>query len=96
MESEEELDLVDREIRDHHSLSIDECLYFFEVERGDASDFKKNTFSFAANVRQASHPARKKARSGVPNAFAALLIDLESTTGRVPHAYFKWDRGAVR
>jgi hypothetical protein len=29
----------------------------------------------------------------VANAFAALLIDLEKRTGKVPHAYFKWHEG---
>ena len=29
----------------------------------------------------------------VANAFAALLIDLEKTTGKVPHAYFNWSEG---
>jgi hypothetical protein len=29
----------------------------------------------------------------IANAFAALLIALEETTGQVPHAYFKWHEG---
>ena len=42
VETEKELDLIDREVRDYHSLSSTECLFFFEVEPGDASDFRKN------------------------------------------------------
>jgi hypothetical protein len=90
-ETEEEMDLVDREIRDYHSLTGDECLYFFEVERGDASDFKERLF--VCGQRVGKHRILRAKSPVVPNAFAALLIDLESTTGRVPHAYFKWDEG---
>jgi hypothetical protein len=42
IESEEDLDVIDGKLRYYHSLSPDECLCFFEVERGDASDFGEN------------------------------------------------------
>lgn len=29
----------------------------------------------------------------IANAIAVMLIQLEKTTGRVPHAYFKWTEG---
>jgi hypothetical protein len=91
VESEEDLDRADRNVRYCHSLSPDECLYFFEVERGDASDFEKHLL--VTGRRVGKHRILRAKSPVVANAFAALLIDLERTTGRVPHAYFKWHEG---
>src|SRR6202012_3348829 len=35
------LDVSDWKVRHFHNLSDDECLFFFEVVRGDASDFSE-------------------------------------------------------
>jgi len=91
VESEGDLDLVDGNLRFYHSLSPDECLYFFEVERGDASDFEKNLL--VTGERVGKHRVLCAKSPVVANAFAALLIDLEKRTGKVPHAYFKWHEG---
>jgi hypothetical protein len=91
VENEGDLDLVDGSVRFYHSLSPDECLYFFEVERGDASDFEKNLL--VTGERVGKHRILRAKSPVVANAFAALLIDLEKRTGKVPHAYFKWHEG---
>jgi hypothetical protein len=91
VESAEDLDLADREIRDCHSLNPDECLFFFEVERGDASDFQEHLY--VTGERIGRHRILRAKSPVVANAFAALLIELEKTTGRVPHAYFRWKDG---
>jgi len=91
VKSEADLDLVDSRLRFYHSLSPDECLYFFEVERGDASDFEKNLV--VTGERVGKHRILRANSPVVANAFAALLIDLERRTGKVPHAYFKWHDG---
>lgn len=91
IESEEDLDVVDRKTRYYHSLGEDECLYFFEVERGDASDFEENMT--VSGERIGKHRILRARSPVVANAFAALLIDLEKRTGKVPHAYFKWREG---
>ena len=91
VENPGELDLVDHKIRHCHSLSPDECLYFFEVERGDASDFKEHLL--VTGERVGKHRILRAKSPVVANAFAALLIDLEKTTGKVPHAYFSWHEG---
>lgn len=91
-ESAEELDRVDRETRSRHSLSPGECLIFFEVERGDASDFEKHLL--VTGERVGKHRILRAKSPVVANAFAALLIDLEKTTNRVPHAYFSWGEGS--
>ena len=91
IENAGELDLVDHKVRYCHSLSADECLYFFEVERGDASDFEKHLL--VSGERVGKHRILRAKSPVVANAFAALLIDLEKTTGKVPHAYFSWHEG---
>ncbi len=90
-ETEEKLDSVDRRARYYHSLGPKECLYFFEVERGDASDF--NETLIVTGERIGKHRILRAKSPVVANAFAALLIDLERRTGKVPHAYFKWREG---
>jgi hypothetical protein len=90
-ETEEVLDDVDAKVRYFHSLSADECLYFFEVERGDSSEFQEHLS--VCGERVGKHRVLRARSPVVANAIAALLIDLEKTTGRVPHAYFKWHEG---
>ncbi len=90
-ESDEELDVIDRMVRSYHSLSAEECLCFFEVERSDASNFEKSLL--VTGERVGNHRILRATSPVVANAFAALLIDLEERTGQVPHAYFKWHEG---
>ncbi len=90
-ETEAQLDAVDREVRSFHNLGAEERLYFFEVERGDASEFGETLH--VTGERVGRHTILRARSSVVPNAIAALLIHLEKTTGKVPHGYFKWREG---
>jgi hypothetical protein len=90
-ETPEDLERVDRKVRYFHSLSAEECLYFFEVERGDASEFEEKLT--VTGERVGRHRVLRARSPVIANAFAALLINLEKTTGEVPHAYFKWHEG---
>ena len=47
----------------------------------------------AAGQQVGRHAALEAQSAVVPNAIAALLIELEKTTRRIPHAYFKWTDG---
>lgn len=87
----EVLDRIDRDVRYFHNLSADERLYFFELERGDASDFE-DTLHVTAE-RRGRHTVLRAKSPVVANAIAAMLIHLEKTTGNVPHGYFKWTEG---
>jgi hypothetical protein len=82
---------VDRKLRSRHSLSVGECLIFFEVERGDASDFEEQLS--VTGERIGKHRILRAKSPVVANAFAALLIDLEKQTGKIPHVYFEWGEG---
>ena len=90
-ETEEELDKVDRKVRYFHNLTDEECLVFFEVERGDASEFQEQLSVSGEKVGR--HRLLRARSPVVANSFAALLIYLEKDTGQVPHAYFKWHEG---
>jgi hypothetical protein len=85
------LDDDDARTRYLHNLSQDECLFFFEVERGDASKFE-TTLSVQGR-REGKHRVLFATSPVVANSIAALLIELEKRTGNVPHAYFSWTEG---
>ena len=91
IETPESLDQVDRIVRRAHSLSEDENLYFFEVERGDASEFTERLC--VSGERIGAHVVLHARCATVANSIAAMLLHLERTTGSVPHAYFKWNEG---
>jgi hypothetical protein len=89
--SEAEYSRADRTIRTNHSIDAKEGLYFFEVEPGDASDFEEK---LRVTGRRVGPYRILSAQSPViSNAFAALLIDLEHDSGKLPHAYFSWTEG---
>ena len=90
--SEDELEAIESSIRSLHGLDADDPLYFFEVERGDSSNFE-DTLS-VQGVRVGKHRVLRAQSPVIPNAFAALLIELEKRSGKVPHAYFNWTEGA--
>ncbi len=91
VETEEALDEIDREVRNRYSLSADERIFFLEVLRGDASQFEDTLRVSGQNLGR--HDLLRAESPVVPNAIAALLIHLEKTTGRIPHAYFSWTEG---
>ncbi len=90
-ESEEDLERAACAIRDMHNMKPDERLYFFEVERGDASDFEETLW--VSGDRVGNHYVLRAKSAVVANSIAALLIHLEKMTGKVPHGYFKWTEG---
>ena len=86
-----DLDTADRDVRSNHSIDPNECLHFFEVMPGDASDFEQSLL--VTGRREGQHRVLSAKSPVIANAFAALLIDLEKQTGKVPHAYFGWTEG---
>ncbi|MDQ2711306.1 MAG: amino acid permease [Acidobacteriota bacterium] len=90
-ETEQDLDRADRAVRYNHNVRPEEHIYFFEVERGDASDFES---ALTVGGRRVGKNYVLFAKSPVvANSIAAMLIHLEQLTGKVPHAYFTWTEG---
>ena len=75
---------------DNHIPSSDPIL-FYEIELGDASEFKGKLKIYGVDV-DGYRILRTKAPA-VPNAIAALLLHLRDTTGKIPHVYFGWSEG---
>jgi hypothetical protein len=91
LETEAAFDEVENTVRHRYGLGPEERIYFLSVLRGDASEFED---TLRVTGHQLGRHAVLEAQSPVvPNAIAALLIELEKTTGRIPHAYFKWTEG---
>ena len=75
---------------DNHIPSSDQIL-FYEIETGDASEFKGKL-----SVRGIDIDGYKVLRGqapAVPNAIAAFLMYLRDRTGKIPHVYFGWSEG---
>ena len=87
----EDLDRLDEFVRAIHGLPPEAKIVFLEVERTDASEFDQRLF---LDGRRVGKHCILFARSPiVANAIAAILIDVERTTGHIPHIYFKWKEG---
>jgi hypothetical protein len=75
---------------DNHIPSTDPIL-FYEIDIGDASEF-----TGGLKIRGVDIDGYKILRTeapAVPNAIAALLLNIRDRTGRIPHVYFGWSEG---
>jgi hypothetical protein len=80
-----------RQKLESHHLPPDTPVAFLEVQVTDAS-----TFTGAVHVRGVDVGGSRVFRAegaAVPNAIAAVLLDLRNRTGKVPHVYFGWTEG---
>ena len=75
---------------DNHIPSSDPIL-FYEVETGDASEFKGRLFIRGVDVD--GYKILRTQAPAVPNAIAAFLLYLRDHTGKIPHVYFGWSEG---
>jgi len=75
---------------DNHIPSSDPIV-FYEVETGDASEFKGRLFIRGVDVD--GYKILRTQAPAVPNAIAAFLIYLRDKTGKIPHVYFGWSEG---
>jgi hypothetical protein len=86
-----EYDKKDEATRSCHHLTPDEQLIFVEIEPGDASDFTGDLKVRGTQVGE--HQILRTSSPAVPNAIAAILIEISRMTGRLAHAYFGWTEG---
>jgi hypothetical protein len=75
-----------------HDLTEAQDFIFVEINVRDPSQF-------ATHLDVKGHIAHERYRvltlesSTVPNAIAALLLDIRDRTGKIPHVYFEWTEG---
>lgn len=75
---------------DNHIPSSDPVL-FYEIETGDASEFKGRLFIRGVDVD--GYKILRTQAPAVPNAIAAFLLYLRDKKGKIPHVYFGWSEG---
>jgi hypothetical protein len=80
-----------KEASEAHHLPPEARVMFLEVHPGDVSDFSGVVHVAGRDV--GGHQVLSTSSPAVPNAIAAVLLDLRERTGEKPHAYFGWTEG---
>lgn len=75
---------------DNHIPSSDPIL-FYEIDVSDASEFTGQIKISGVDV--GGYKVLRTHAPAVPNAIAALLLNLRDKTGKIPHVYFGWSEG---
>ncbi|MEW6361824.1 MAG: amino acid transporter [Pyrinomonadaceae bacterium] len=75
---------------DNHIPATDPII-FFEVDTGDASEFKGKLKITGVDID--GYRVLRTEAPAVPNAIAAFLLFLRDRTGKIPHVYFGWSEG---
>ena len=87
----EELDRLDKFVRQVQGLPEGARIVFLEVERTDASEFSEHLQVKGERIN--NHCILRTQSPIVANSIAAFLVHVETMTGCVPHIYFKWKEG---
>jgi hypothetical protein len=80
--------IKERRVRHAHGIPHEQTVVFLEILVADPSDFAHVLEVHGVRVGNVSILRGQSA--AVPNAIAALLLDLGRRTSLVPHAYFNW------
>ncbi|MGI9254803.1 MAG: amino acid transporter, partial [Thermomicrobiales bacterium] len=83
--------LKEREEREASHIPFGDPVLFLEIEVSDASDFASVVVVRGRDI--GGFRVLSAEASSVPNAIAAVLLDIRNRTGRRPHAYFGWTEG---
>lgn len=87
----EEYRFKEKEKRLDNHVPADEPIIFYEIDLGDASEFRGNLKIRGAVVGR--YKILRTEAPAVPNAIAGLLLHLRDRTGKIPHIYFGWSEG---
>ncbi len=81
----------EKEVRADNHLFDSEPILFLEIEIVDASNFIDTVYVTGLQIGNC-HILRAKG-AAIPNAIAAMLLQIRDRTGKLPHAYFGWSEG---
>jgi hypothetical protein len=70
----------------------DDDVVFVEVTVGDPSEFEGG-LDVRGEILHGRYRVLTLEATSVPNALAALLLEIRDRTGRLPHVYFGWSEG---
>ncbi len=79
------------EKRSDNHIPANDPILFFEIDIGDASEFTGKIDVYGVDV--SGYKILRTHAPAVPNAIAALLLNLRDRTGKIPHVYFGWSEG---
>jgi hypothetical protein len=80
-----------REAREAHHIPPQDPVLFLEVQPGDASEFSEVLIVHGVKVN--GFKVLRCKSPAIPNAIAALLLEIRDRTGHLPHVYFGWTEG---
>ena len=89
--SEAEYIAKEKEVREDNHLLTSEPILFLEVEIIDASEFIDTVY--VTGLKVGDHLILRVRGVAVPNAIAAILLEIRDRTDKLPHAYFGWAEG---
>ncbi|MBD2037421.1 amino acid transporter [Leptolyngbya sp. FACHB-321] len=87
----EEYYLKEREVREDNLIPPTDPVLFLEIQVADASEFIDKIQ--VVGVEVGKYRILRAQSAAVPNAIAAILLELRNQTGKLPHAYFGWIEG---
>ena len=88
-----DLRLKEERSRHIHSIQKNEGDFIFvEVTLSDSSEFSHELLE-VRGVEENGFKILRCSSPAIPNAIAALLLEIQRRTGKIPHAYFGWTEG---
>jgi hypothetical protein len=88
---EREYFLKEREVREDNHIPSTDPVVFLEIEISDASEFFEKISIKGEYV--GDYRILRARSAAVPNAIAAILLEIRDRTEQIPHAYFGWVEG---
>ncbi|MEZ5347124.1 MAG: hypothetical protein R2681_16375 [Pyrinomonadaceae bacterium] len=87
----EEYRFKEKEKRLDNHVPADDPIVFYEIDLGDASEFRGKLKIRGAVIGR--YKILRTEAPAVPNAIAGLMLHLRDQTGKIPHIYFGWSEG---
>jgi hypothetical protein len=88
---EQEYASKEREVREDNHIPTTDSVLFLEIQISDASEFAE--VIRVKGVEVGEYRILQAQSAAVPNAIAAILLNIRDQTQKLPHAYFGWVEG---